>query len=1180
MLKKIAISLGVVSCLGLALWFGLDREPARSPGTAIERTIDTASAARVDGGVHQGDSPAVEFAGDESFPSALASLDLSEGTAGLEGNVTHGDGGRAAGAEVTLYRTQLTPELESEEGVSLWQLFVGDGGQGFGRGGPPFLAGGIERRPVHQRYRDALKRVARVTADDAGHYAFRGLAAGSYLVSAQASGSLDTPSRRVSYLAETVESVDVGLAPGARVSGVVVDPSGRPVARASVVAEGELWRVERVQEAFLSLYDLFTYVLNPTHRDTTTNSSGEFSIEGLPPLEYRFTASAAPWADGSIRQVLRAHEHVEVPLTEAAVLMGAVVSNRGPVPGVTVSLAPTIEFNMGGGMERIIERMFAMPLEVQTGDDGVFRFERLGAGRYDLSATAPTYQDGSVRALEANPGEVTEVSLALEIGGVLEGVVRDPAGQPIAGVEVRPRAESRRGGFDIRVRGARGGRGEDTVRTDAQGRFRIDTLASGDYSLDLRHDEWLRQSVRAAANDPPLEITLEPGFVVQGTVVDESEAPIAGALVSLEQARGSSRRGTTGVDGTFRIAGIEEGSHTLVVRARDRLTLRDEIHTREGDLGIILLPPAVTMAGIVLDPNGVPLAGARVQATKRTVEDPGAANEAGGRRGRGQRGEPREFNGPEGRGGRGQFMNPGARRAQARASAWTGQDGGFVLRLPEPDGDWSVTASHPTLKSETLESVQVRGAPLEGLTLRLSIGASVTGRVLTLGGLPVARASLTLRTAGEVWAGPPSMTRSEDDGSFRVTGLDPGEYELRAQGAGFAPTRVPNIVLATNQSQSLDVLLEPERVIRGSVVSASGVPIAGARILGRSEVERPRPAQSDAAGFFELGGLGSGTLDLQVRSDGYQTWRQEGVSTAVGELRIVMQPSFSLSGVVLDAETREPVARANLSLRSAEGEIADDNGPRGLGRRDGGGRGRTNDEGAFTIDQLSAGTWTLTVEANGYLSAELEGLVLPGGAVEVLLDAGARVRGRVTDRSGDPIGGVQVRVLSSGETNSADAMETDSSATGAPGRRLRSNRPVGRSTTDDDGRFDITGIPTGIFRVVFEHTEFAPLQREGVLVAPGAASPELQEVMDRGSEVTGRARLARDSTGVLVLQGGEPSVVRYHDLQEGFEYRFAGLSPGSYTLQYRTSMRRGETLSEVQFAIDGQRTQRVDLPAP
>ncbi|MGE3965126.1 MAG: carboxypeptidase regulatory-like domain-containing protein [Planctomycetota bacterium] len=1185
MFKKIAVALGVVASLGLILWLALGRDPSAplaSSGEEVATGEVAASSPSADATTPGIEAPTIAV---DAVETHLATLDLGVGQAGIEGVVTGVTGGVAAGAEVCLYRTHLAPDLEADEGLALWQLYMGDdSARGFG---PPFLSGAAERRPIHQRYRDILERVARVTTDEAGNYAFRGLGAGRYVVAARAVDSLDTPSRRVSYLGDTTEDVDIALAAGAEVQGVVVDPRGEAVAGAVVTADGQLWRVDRPQDAFLSLYDLFVYVLNPVRREVVATATGTFRIAGLPALEYRLTASASPWADGSIVHSVTATEHVEVPLREAAMLVGEVGSDRGPLAGVTVQLTPAVDLGGGRGIESMVERFLAVPLEATSDGDGVFRFERLVPGRYDLAASAPAHQSEIVRALDASPGEVTQVSVSLEAGAILEGVVHDPSGRPIAGAEVRPRLETgRRGGpadFMAGMRGGRGARGGDLERTGADGRFRFDTLAPGEYTLDVRHDEWVRQSVRAKTGEAAIEVTLEPGFAAQGLVVDEFDAPISGARVRVEKSRGVSQRAVTGSDGTFRLAGLEDGTYALTVQGQNRLTLRDSIEAIDGDLGVIVLPPAVTLAGIVFDPNGAPLAGARVQAIKQSGAGADTDVETGTEGRRGGRGESAQFVRVRGERGAG-AGGLGFGRQSVRASAWTSADGAFVIRLPEADGDWRLTASHPGLESATIDSLRVAGVPVDGLTLRLAVGASLYGQVLAVDGVPVANASLSLRPTGEGF-GMPTMTRSEVDGSYRfLGGLSAGEYELRAQASGFAATTIGAVSLSAGQATSLNVSLERERVIRGIVVADAGGAVAGATVIARGPDERLRPVVSDPDGRFEIVGLGVAQLEVIVRAEGYQTWRRSDVATDVGELRVVLEPSYALSGWVLDAETREPVAGANLVARNLDAanapEEPTDRAARApglrLAARGATGRGRSADDGSFRLDELAAGTWSLTVEADGFVGTQLEGLLVPGGTVEVLLDPGARIRGRVTDRDGAPIQGAQVRVTTL--TAEPEDAATTPASTARP--RPRTNRPVGRGTTDENGAYVVSGIPTGLFRVLFEHTEYEPVQRDGVLVAPGADSPEVDEVMPNGGVITGRARLASGSTGVLVLQGGEPSVVRYHDLEDGFEYRFAGLSPGSYTLRYRTSMRRGDTLSEIQFAVEGQRTQRVDLPAP
>lgn len=86
-----------------------------------------------------------------------------------------------------------------------------------------------------------------------------------------------------------------------------------------------------------------------------------------------------------------------------------------------------------------------------------------------------------------------------QVGGVLSGLVRDGAGNPVPGVVLTVVGPTER---DARV-----------VITDQRGAYFIDRLHYGtEYELDVSHPRFRKSRVRASANEgeAPVEITLSP----------------------------------------------------------------------------------------------------------------------------------------------------------------------------------------------------------------------------------------------------------------------------------------------------------------------------------------------------------------------------------------------------------------------------------------------------------------------------------------------------------------------------------------------------------------------------------------------------------------------------------------------------------------------------------------------
>ena len=79
--------------------------------------------------------------------------------------------------------------------------------------------------------------------------------------------------------------------------------------------------------------------------------------------------------------------------------------------------------------------------------------------------------------------------------------------------------------------------GHPTVQTDAQGRFRFESVKLGEYVLTVEADGYAPQSrnAKAALEAKPQEFQLKAGRKVRGRVVDNTRRPVPGACVVLNR---------------------------------------------------------------------------------------------------------------------------------------------------------------------------------------------------------------------------------------------------------------------------------------------------------------------------------------------------------------------------------------------------------------------------------------------------------------------------------------------------------------------------------------------------------------------------------------------------------------------------------------------------------------------
>jgi hypothetical protein len=358
-------------------------------------------------------------------------------------------------------------------------------------------------------------------------------------------------------------------------------------------------------------------------------------------------------------------------------------------------------------------------------------------------------------------------------------------------------------------------------------------------------------------------------------------------------------------DGTFRFEPPQEGRWLLAAvtapgflpfapewgHSPVELDARAGLHVR--GLAVHLVP-AVEILGRVVDPEGAPVRAAEVRLL-------GAAGEAAlvaiaDRFTTGQDGTFR-FSAPEG--AVVEARTPGRAPGRAEVDLVAMLERRLTVRLGPPRAD-------PGAPERIAGRVVARedGEPVPG-----ALVVAEAERAFGLGGVPVAQA-----IAGA-------------DGAFELAGVDPGRYRLTARAEGRAPGSARLVAAG-----SLDVVLDLGEGggLRGCVRdAASGAPVAPFTVLvfqrRTALVRTPQRSRSfvDASGCYAVDGLAPGAAAVVVSAPGYAPSAELAVEVpAAGEAvaDVAVEQGGRLTGTVVDAVTRAPLAGARLSV---EGALAD-----------------------------------------------------------------------------------------------------------------------------------------------------------------------------------------------------------------------------------------------------------------
>ncbi len=350
-----------------------------------------------------------------------------------------------------------------------------------------------------------------------------------------------------------------------------------------------------------------------------------------------------PWGDVRAGETLTVAVTLEAGGSVSGRVMAATGAGTVPVPGAQVSVIQLSFMSMMTG--------FAT---ATTADDGTFRVDGIRPGRYTVTATASGFvapdamAEGSAVEMPEGGGVLTK-DVVMSAAGVLEGTVRDGKGAPVGAARVRTRPAPERGGrgggfSGGMLRGVLPGGGTKVVLTDADGRYRIDTVPGGEKQLvSAEADEFVpaeSEPVEVRVGEArTVDLVLTGGGTLVGRVIDDRGGVVAGARLRVghvdadaeAQANLNAWRADamleprvifSGDDGRFEITRIAPG-RTLLKVEKDGYTVfyRRDLLIRADDVldnQVVTLTKGETISGVVKGEDGKPIAGVTVAATKQT----------------------------------------------------------------------------------------------------------------------------------------------------------------------------------------------------------------------------------------------------------------------------------------------------------------------------------------------------------------------------------------------------------------------------------------------------------------------------------------------------------------------------------------------------------------------------------
>ena len=581
---------------------------------------------------------------------------------------------------------------------------------------------------------------------------------------------------------------------------------------------------------------------------------------------------------------LRATEGTRASPIEIGVMLGAgedkeitlrVSPGRMIVAHVTDGDAEDADDISGARVVLAESGVSPFPLEAITDKRGRATLGPIAPGPATISARADGFVGRASVAVPEAPSKDGEVRVVLSRAGTLEGRVVDARGFPIASATI------------------------EIVGTDFSG---------GPIDDDPRRSDFRENEFHATLAPAQLLPAGELG-VVPGPVPPIPRGPIAFTGFGAPETRSPpSEPWVSASDGTFRATPATPGRVRALVRHPEYVEAWSDLVTipAGGSAHVeIVLHAGGTLEGRVVDAQGQPVAGARVElaaihgtlqrdtktatdgtfafaSTPREISlDVYDSDEDASPRLRTSTtvadGERKEIT----------LTLPAARDA---VHVRVRDDRGYAVASAEIDVA-SLDASSPlraTVFSDSAGEAQIENA--RGLPIRVDVSApGHAPRSQTLDAAPAdldvslvpgASASVLVRDSrGNPVAGADVVfymnssvrhLRTDAQGAASISDVAPGEARVVARAQGFATTERSVDVASSDRGQSIAFELEAEGVVTGEVRDARGDPVAGARVakdrvpVFLAQGQTPADvATTDARGRFRLGALDAGTIALE-----------------------------------------------------------------------------------------------------------------------------------------------------------------------------------------------------------------------------------------------------------------------------------------------------------------------------
>jgi hypothetical protein len=662
------------------------------------------------------------------------------------------------------------------------------------------------------------------------------------------------PARVTVTAGKTTRGIDASMRLGGEIDGTVRSKSGQALAGICVVALGRSGR--RI------VYG----------REFRSDASGHYAAHGLFPADYQVAFFRGCGNNGNYAPSWWRNAPTMARATKITVTFGQVVTKIDASMPTGAEITGVVRGGSATGRRLAGICVFARSRSAGfgsafsvTGRNGSYKLVGLTTGKYEIEYLRCRNHGNYLPARRSVKvtvgGTVSGFNTVLALGAVVSGVVKDGQGNPVSGICVEVSGRHQFGG----------------KRTGSDGSYSINALPTGSYTVGFSGgcgntgsyapQYYNGQPNQGSANPVQLtagqtttgiDATMQPGATITGVVTDTGGNKLSNVCVSVSPVSDQRfgfffGRVAFTKNGSYTVQNLTPGLYAVSFECFGSATLAQQwflSQSAAGHANLVSAPPgaitsgisatlqpAGSIAGVVTNRRGQPLRGICVAATQPGTSGPVVFGGAGG--------------------------------------AITGKTGAYLVRGLGA-GSYDVHFSEcgrggygsrwyhqkPTAQSATPVTVTA-GSTTTGISEVLAPGGSISGRVISSAGTPVAGACVEAADAATNSFG---FRVTDRTGRYSIPALSTGSYQVsfyscRTQTLASSTRPAPVLVTAPQAVTGVNARLGIAGSISGTVRgTAAATPQENACIIAvpADPHDSYAVSQSGKGGTYQIGGLGAG----------------------------------------------------------------------------------------------------------------------------------------------------------------------------------------------------------------------------------------------------------------------------------------------------------------------------------